>query len=162
MNTVIIPEAQQILTPVPDIPVVCFVCTGNTCRSPMAAAVYNYLAEKNKLDRRAISAGLFPDGSPISENAVRALEDAGIEPVAWADYHEHISGGISDELIDGCSQIVGMTGAHTMRLISMFPHHIVKLGALPREISDPYGGDLSEYKRCLEEITAAIREGFGL
>ena len=162
MNSVIIPEAQQIMIPVPEIPVICFVCTGNTCRSPMAAAVYNHFAYKNKLDCRAVSAGLFPDGSPISPSAVLALEEAGIEPVPWADYHDHISGGISDELIGDCDQVVGMTGSHAMRLITMFPHHIAKVGTLSREISDPYGGDLAQYKCCLKEITAAVREDFGL
>ena len=47
---------------------VCFVCTGNTCRSPMAAAVLNQYGKK--YDISAVSAGLFPHvGDPISENA---------------------------------------------------------------------------------------------
>ena len=58
-------EEKKIFTPeVPDI--LLFVCTGNTCRSPMAAAMFNFLfPERNAF---AVSAGLCADGSPISEN----------------------------------------------------------------------------------------------
>ena len=57
-------EEKKIFTPeVPDI--LLFVCTGNTCRSPMAAAMFNFLfPERNAF---AVSAGLCADGSPISE-----------------------------------------------------------------------------------------------
>ncbi|MDD4774829.1 MAG: hypothetical protein PHZ09_14705, partial [Eubacteriales bacterium] len=55
---------------------VCFVCTGNTCRSPMAAAVTNHLCAEHV---EAISCGLYPDaGMPISTNAVTALQNAAI------------------------------------------------------------------------------------
>ena len=68
-------EEKKIFTPeVPDI--LLFVCTGNTCRSPMAAAMFNFLfPERNAF---AVSAGLCADGSPISENAKEALRRRGV------------------------------------------------------------------------------------
>ena len=59
---------------------ICFICTGNTCRSPMAEAVANALAkEKGHTDLRAFSAGLYANANdPIAPNAVAALEAAGL------------------------------------------------------------------------------------
>ena len=53
-----------------------FICTGNTCRSPMA---HYYLNSLNLNGVKAFSAGLFADGSPISENSRLALSEAGID-----------------------------------------------------------------------------------
>ena len=65
---------------------VCFVCTGNTCRSPMAQAVTNHLAKKLGRDLTAFSRGLYAlDGDPIASCAIAALEGAGIEPTADHD-----------------------------------------------------------------------------
>ena len=65
---------------------VLFVCTGNTCRSPMAAALFNKIAVEKDLDVRIESAGLFAnDGEPASENAVAAMKDYGV------DLSEHVS-----------------------------------------------------------------------
>ncbi|MBQ8510258.1 MAG: hypothetical protein IJ493_10170 [Clostridia bacterium] len=139
---------------------ICFVCTGNTCRSPMAAAVYNDLAAKSGLPSRAISAGLYPDGISISPNAARALADAGIEPTAQNDYLHHIPRPVSEALIDRCERLVGISSAHAMELMMRFPRYAGKITSLSRDISDPYGGDVERYRRCLAEITAVIREGF--
>ncbi|MGN1409680.1 MAG: hypothetical protein ACI4XJ_05840, partial [Eubacteriales bacterium] len=56
---------------------VLFVCTGNTCRSPMCEAVFNSMYGSDKI--KAKSAGIFADGSPVSKNAVKALAEDGIE-----------------------------------------------------------------------------------
>jgi protein-tyrosine-phosphatase len=88
---------------------VCFVCTGNTCRSPMAQAVANALAAQalsgfppsiRKLMKppvEAFSAGLYAnDGEPIAQNAVAALENAGVASVATHDYHAHTAHGLTE------------------------------------------------------------------
>ena len=51
-----------------------FVCTGNTCRSPMAEAVFNRFAEEKGLAVRAESMGTTTvTGMPVSENSVEVL-----------------------------------------------------------------------------------------
>ena len=60
---------------------VLFVCTANTYRSPMAQAIFDTLAEDEDLSFRAESAGTeAPEGAVMAENAVAALEEAGIYP----------------------------------------------------------------------------------
>jgi protein-tyrosine phosphatase len=60
---------------------VLFVCTANTCRSPMAWAIFDTLAEDKGLRFRAESVGTEAlEGTAIAENAVAAPEEAGIYP----------------------------------------------------------------------------------
>jgi protein-tyrosine-phosphatase len=62
---------------------VLFVCTANICRSPMAAAMFNALAEDGTLPFRAESAGTAAlEGRPMAENSLAALEEVGIHPEA--------------------------------------------------------------------------------
>ena len=58
-----------------------FVCTANVCRSPMAEAIFNALAEERELPWRAASAGVAAlEGEDITPNACAALEEVGIYP----------------------------------------------------------------------------------
>ncbi len=152
---------------------VCFVCTGNTCRSPMAAAVFNDMARippvcsmcdlgKSLSMRRmhALSAGLYTGGEPIAENAVRALEEAGIRSLPDNEYSAHRARQLDAELLEKCDRIVGMTNEHTMLLLGRYPQYAEKLTCLPADIADPYGKDLASYQSCLAEIRKNIEEMF--
>ncbi len=140
---------------------VCFVCTGNTCRSPMAAAVYNHLTRGK--DKFAISMGLYAyDGMPISENAVIALEESGIICDRENLYRNHIARSCNEDQLADCEYIVGISEAHTLELISRYPSLVSKIYSMPKDISDPYGGDVEVYKTCLKEIEEGIKELFYL
>ena len=57
-----------------------FICTGNTCRSPMAEGLFSNLIEKNEADLNVKSAGVgAQDGQPPSGNAIRAMQDLDID-----------------------------------------------------------------------------------
>lgn len=140
---------------------VCFVCTGNTCRSPMAAAVYNHLNKGS--DRYAVSMGLYAyDGMPISENSAKALEADFIISDRDNPYLEHKAKSCDGDILAGCDYIVGISEAHTLELISRYPELASKIYSMPKSISDPYGGDLEVYKACLCQIKEGVKELFNI
>ena len=145
----------------PEILRVCFVCTGNTCRSPMAEAVARALAKKHAGSRRleVMSAGLYAnEGEPISANAVRALEMRGIEADAGKDYHSHRAHTLTAEEAERADLLIGMTGGHCTELLMCFPDAAQKIMVMPHPVSDPYGGDLACYRFCLNEIFAGVSQ----
>lgn len=149
---------------------VCFVCTGNTCRSPMAAAVANALAhrELQKLpaslrnlaipELEAFSAGICAhEGDPIAENAVLALEAAEIPVIPHHDYHLHTAHSLTEEEAESYDLLIGLTREHAMTLLIQFPHLAQRITVLPTDVSDPFGGSLEIYAACLEQITQGVR-----
>ena len=140
---------------------VLFVCTGNTCRSPMAAAWLNHYGRQTGIC--ASSAGLFPVvGQPISDNAASALYESGIMPVADNRYDLHEAVRVTAEMISRCDAVVGISRSHAMNLICEFPAYASKITCMPKDIPDPFGGSLDEYRICLDSIADGIKEMFGL
>ena len=133
---------------------VCFVCTGNTCRSPMAEAVFNKLAKEKGVNMRALSAGLAADGmSPMSKNSADVLRENGVE------FDENFtSTQIDAGTVAKCDKIVGITGSHAMSLIMRYPQFATKIFAMPCDIPDPYGCDIDAYRECFQSIKSAIEE----
>ncbi len=136
-----------------------FVCTGNTCRSPMAAAVYN--ARYAGMDSLATSAGLAADGSGISRNAALALAAEGILSEAGNAWQNHISHTVTETDVASAAMVVGITSRHAMSLIFAFPEAAGKITSLPMDIPDPYGGDEMKYGVCLAQIETALEVMFG-
>ena len=139
---------------------VCFVCSGNTCRSPMAEVVLNYLG-KGKY--RAVSAGTCAcDGDGITENAALALERMGIPSEGNHDYRNHRARSVKYSDIVHSDMVVGMTFRHSLQLISAFPECAEKIRTMPFEIPDPFMYGEAVYDKCLEMITEGLRELFAL
>ncbi len=121
---------------------VLFVCTGNTCRSPMAESYINATFK----NITAKSCGLCADGSPVSRNSKAAMNDIGI------DISAHISRPVSRELIDWADKIICMSDSHKNALSRIG----VDATVLGNGIFDPYGGDLEAYKICRDQIIKEI------
>ena len=160
-SSLIAPELEGIATDMPKGIRVCFVCTGNTCRSPMAAAMFNHLTKD--ADKHAVSMGLYAcDGMPISTNAAEALASAGVISDEANPYKEHRAVSCSLEALSRCDYIIGISESHTMELIARYPQLVSRILSMPKGISDPFGGSLEVYKDCLCEITQGIKELFSL
>ena len=115
----------------------------------MAEALFNHMAKKENVDAQAVSAGLFTEnGLPYSENSVMALGEEGITL-------EGTSSKLTEELVRDSDMIFGLTASHGQGVISAFPEYADKVYRFPTDISDPFGGDIGTYKRCL----AGIRDG---
>ncbi len=129
-----------------------FVCTGNTCRSPMAEA-----AMKAELKRRKIrwytvqSAGLqAAEGSPISAFAAQALSEAKI-PCAAA----FASRRLTREMLDGAYAVVCMTESQR-RQIGDLPNVTSFYEIAGSEIPDPYGRGIDVYRATLRAIRECL------
>ena len=120
-----------------------FICTGNTCRSPMAEGLFRAHNGEEKTGLTAASAGLYTEnGLPASANAVAAAGERG------ADISAHRSQQLTAEMAENAKYLVCMTGAHYDRLCELFPDCADKIFTLlPEDISDPFGGDLATYRR---------------
>ena len=137
---------------------VLFVCTGNTCRSPMCAALFNH--KYAGLTRYAISAGMSLPGNPISSNACFALREYGVPSTKNNDYEHHLSIALDEKMVRGAEIIIGVTSSHAMKLIMDYPAYASKITSFKSDIFDPYGGDEETYKFCLKKIDDALKEMF--
>ena len=123
-----------------------FICTGNTCRSPMAAA----LARSRGIEAESAGITVCP-GSPASEKAIRAAARHG------ADLTGHRSRQVTEEMILSADQAYVMTSAHWEALNERFPETAAKADVLYPEIPDPYGGDDAAYDRCADRLLEAMK-----
>lgn len=142
-----------------------FVCTGNTCRSPMAEALFNRDPAREELAYVVIaaSAGLAAfDGAEASPQARRLLGAEGIP-----DLEKHRARALNREIADDADIILVMTAEHLHSLLSHFPHLQNKAFTLKGfagldqenpDIADPAGGDLKKYRLALEEIRLSVKK----
>lgn len=129
---------------------VLFVCTGNTCRSPMAMAIFNEMVRQKGINGyRADSAGLAATGAPIHPYSVKALAKIGI---FLSDYQ---SKRLTPRLLQGAFLIVTMTAAQAEMLTKagIPAGRVVVLGD---GIPDPFGGSEEDYIECRNQIQAGV------
>ena len=131
-----------------------FVCTGNTCRSPMAQAMAADLFAAAEV----CSAGLMAmPGSPASAHAVAAME---ARQLALRQHQAQI---VTKDLLEAADLVLAMTPGHKVALMRNFPGlgHIHTLGEYAgcgTVVDDPFGGDFDVYQRCAEGIFALLRK----
>lgn len=132
-----------------------FICTGNTCRSPMAEAI---LKNKQLGDIEVRSAGIFAlDGGEMSERAKQILNRQNVR-------HQHTSHTVTLENLQWADLVLTMTVAHRHMILQSYPQmadktftlkeYVAPYGAL--DVSDPYGGDESIYLQTYHELNNYI------
>ncbi len=133
---------------------VVFVCTGNTCRSPMAEGFFNSLAMSAGLDAHAISCGLTAFvPMPVTALAAEAVKPYGV------DISSHMSRQVSEGLLGMADTIYGMTDHHVDLLSRSFPAYAGKIRRLASvDIVDPFGGDVDEYAAVADVLHVAMSQ----
>ncbi len=137
-----------------------FICTGNTCRSPMAEGILKDLAEKRGLDIEVKSAGLVGiDDGDISRDAISVLKDIDI------DISNIKSKAISEDLVRKADLILTMSQRHKGNLLLKFPFIKDKIFLLNeyafnmnKDIVDPFGMGRKYYEETRNEIYMAIEK----
>jgi len=143
---------------------VLLVCTGNTCRSPMAVGILKKLLEERGVDHiQADSAGIASySGSPASLFAVDTCRNFGI------DISRHFSRQLTKEIASEANLILVMAPEHMQYLVELetrlekrtfllkaFPGRVKNGGN--HVIRDPIGGDQQAYLRCFFDLDDNLR-----
>ncbi len=122
-----------------------FVCTGNTCRSPLAEV----LSPGREVRSRGLAAY---EGEGASPYAVAAAAELGF------DLSGHKARLVSEEDMLWADAVYAMTQDHAAALRSFFPEHADKVKTLPGgDLPDPIGGELAEYRACAARLREDIR-----
>lgn len=141
-----------------------FVCTGNTCRSPMAEVIARDRAARRGLEVEVRSAGLMTGpGSPAAEHARRLAAERGL------DLATHRANVLTPDLLAMSDLVLGMTGRHVDALRPAMPGaeiHLVTAFLPPdhalagTEIPDPFGGSPADYAATWDRLELAIEALF--
>lgn len=138
-----------------------FVCTGNTCRSPMAMAIFNSLAIQQGLESSftAGSAGLSAaEGEAVSSYAILAVKD-----YPGCDLTAHTAHRLEPKDVKESGLILTMEAIHKQYINSRYPEAYRKVYTLkeyaygkPSDVIDPIGGSPLVYRKCAAEIAEAV------
>lgn len=141
-----------------------FVCTGNSCRSPMAQGLCcKALAEKidcpidelSQKGYKVLSAGVMAfDGGPASAEAVQACREAGV------DISQHRAQRLTQDLVSRADYVFVMDRSHGKGVTDTWPQAAERTQLLGGEndIADPIGGDLDVYRSCAQQIDRGVHE----
>jgi protein-tyrosine-phosphatase len=140
-----------------------FVCTGNLCRSPMAAGLLRQRLAEEGLDtsHRVNSAGVWAvDDQPATDKAIAVMAERGI------DITDHIAHTITAHDVAEADLILVMTRDHEQILRNTWPQYGWKVHRLSamigkyKDVQDPYGGPLKGYHACADTLSEYIEQGF--
>jgi len=144
---------------------VVLVCTGNTCRSPMAEAMLKkrfadrLRCKVQELDDRGIvimSAGISAaPGSRSAPEAIQAMQEQGL------DLTHHESQPLSERIVRFADLILTMTRGHRDTILEHFPDAEPRVHLISRgrgDVADPIGGPLDLYRRCAEQLDSFLQE----
>ena len=126
-----------------------FVCTGNTCRSPMAERLMKKILG-SEYDVESAGLAANPD-SPASDNAIEVMREHDI------DLSNHRSRKLTTEMISEADNIYVMTPYALQAIKELVPTANVQM-LHEKGISDPYGRNVDVYRQSADDIWNAVQQ----
>lgn len=138
------------------------VCTGNTCRSPMAAALLADMVTKAGLASEICikSAGIAAWRQPASAHAQTVMRQAGLS------VDKHCSQQVDSSLLSSADLVLTMTAAHKRALTGMAAglgdkiYTLAEFAGEINDVSDPFGGSEAEYRECAGQIQRLLTQSW--
>ncbi len=139
-----------------------FVCTGNLCRSPMAAGLLRHRLSSEGLGEtyEVSSTGVWAvDDHPASATAISVMAERGI------DLSDHIARTIRATDVAEADLILAMSREHEQMIRNTWPqyswkvHRLSEMAGKRKDVRDPYGGSIEEYRVCADTLTEYIEQG---
>ena len=128
-----------------------FLCTGNTCRRPMARCLAQEIIARQGLWVTCDSGGLHAaPGAPATPGAQAAMAARGLS------LKEHRAKEVSAAMAKKADVVLCMTPAHVREFARRFPEDAHKARALSPPVPDPFGGDAALYLRTAEQLAALL------
>lgn len=135
---------------------VLLVCSGNTCRSPMAGALLQHLWNGDEALEVLTAGTATVQGLPATSHAVTTMQEHGL------DLTGHRSQPVTPSLLKSVDLVLAMTAGHREALRAQFPAHAQKVYTLAEyagsasDVRDPYGGPLDEYRRTAQSLAELL------
>ncbi len=148
-------EIRKLSVPLTKKKNILIVCTGNTCRSPMAEGWLRSELKRKGLDREieVLSCGVFArKGVHVSFEADLLLKNEEI------DISGHRSQQLTKEIVDSATRILAMSEEHRDAILELYPGAVERIKVLG--IEDPIGRDIQVYKECYEKIKRTVKENW--
>jgi protein-tyrosine-phosphatase len=141
-----------------------FVCTGNTCRSPMAEAIFKDIIKEKGIEEKfeVYSAGVYAfDNDPATYQAIEVMKNE-----FNIDLKSHRAKVLDNSDVQKADLILTMTRHHRDMIIDIYPEASAKVHVLKEfvglkeglDVLDPFGQDYEVYKSCAYEIEELLLE----
>ncbi|MGI6551222.1 MAG: low molecular weight protein arginine phosphatase [Syntrophomonadales bacterium] len=137
-----------------------FICSGNTCRSPMAKGLFVKHLEDRKPELigeiEVMTAGTSPNsGEGASRGAMKAMEEVGV------DLSDHKAQPVSEAVLAQADWILTMTRSHRDYLTRIYGKNdklftLYEFLGQDKDVLDPFGGDVAVYRACRNELQQLI------
>ncbi len=139
-----------------------FICTGNICRSAMAHAMLQKMAEENKKNIEAYSCGIYAQNGDIpTDEAISVMKNYNV------DLTKHRATNIKNSNIEEMDVILCATETHKNMVVNIYPNLVKKIFTIKEyagynredlSIEDPWGYGLNVYKNCAKEINECLEK----